>query len=210
MCSGPWQTEILVVAVVHFVQHIQKLLGGTELALVGLASPSGHLGLADGLGGSDSIVIQIFLQHFRILLIFNFASQIELRTLFYAVRPKLIFTQKKDAHHAAGALFGLSGCRRWSFFRGRENRPAELVLDSLLGILEVLIQLVDVYNWILGILVSILTISIVDTLLDLRSKDAGKLGHKVSSIAPHDRAEDWNQYKETGQNQSNTGQAKED
>ena len=74
---------------------------------------------------------------------------------------------------------------------------------GLLGILEVLIQLVDVYNWILGILVSILTISIVDTLLDLRSKDAGKLGHKVSSIAPHDRAEDRDQYKETGQNQSN-------
>ena len=103
----------------------------------------------------------------------------------------------------ASALFLLSGSRCWSLLRGREHRLAELVLDGLLGILEVLIQLVDVYNWILGILVSILTISIVDTLLDLRSKDAGKLGHKVSSIAPHDRAEDRDQYKETGQNQSN-------
>ena len=96
----------------------------------------------------------------------------------------------------ASALFWLSGSRCWSLLRGREHRLAELVLDGLLGILEVLIQLVDVYNWILGILVSILTISIVDTLLDLRSKDAGKLGHKVSSIAPHDRAEDRDQYKE--------------
>ena len=75
----------------------------------------------------------------------------------------------------AGALFWLSGSRCWSLLRGREHRLAELVLDSLLGILEVLIQLVDVYDWVLGILISILPISIVDALLDFRSKDAGEV-----------------------------------